>query len=108
MRITLTMLSMSIVDLSSMSLLNVSTFAGGDRRGPLLIRWFPSARPSLHRILHFLRRFSRLLKGSKLCPTVRCRDKGTSVTIRYDTRCYLNVRSKADISQLSLPHGTNN
>ena len=29
-------------------------------------------------------------------------------TIRYDTRCYFNVRSKADISQLSLPHGTDN
>jgi len=27
-------------------------------------------------------------------------------TIRYDTRCYVNVRSKADISQLNLPHGT--
>ena len=26
-------------------------------------------------------------------------------TIRYDTRCYFNVRSKADISQLNLPHG---
>jgi len=26
------------------------------------------------------------------------------VTIRYDTRCYFNVRSKADISQLNLPH----
>jgi len=26
-------------------------------------------------------------------------------TIRYD-RCYFNVRSKADISQLNLPHGT--
>jgi len=25
--------------------------------------------------------------------------------IRYDTRCYFNVRSKADISQLNLPHG---
>jgi len=25
-------------------------------------------------------------------------------TIRYDTRCYFNVRSKADISQLNLPH----
>jgi len=31
-------------------------------------------------------------------------------TIRYDTRCYFNVRSKADMnqSQLNLPHGTNN
>jgi len=25
--------------------------------------------------------------------------------IRYDTRCYFNVRSKADMSQLNLPHG---
>ena len=25
--------------------------------------------------------------------------------IRYDTRCYFNVRSKAVISQLNLPHG---
>ena len=29
-------------------------------------------------------------------------------TIRYATRCYFNVRSKADISQLNLPHGTDN
>ena len=29
-------------------------------------------------------------------------------TIRYDTRRYFNVRSKADISQLNLPHGTDN
>ena len=28
--------------------------------------------------------------------------------LRYDTRCYFNVRSKADMSQLSLPHGTDN
>ena len=28
-------------------------------------------------------------------------------TIRYDTRCYFNVRSKADTSQLNLPHGNN-
>ena len=28
-------------------------------------------------------------------------------TIRYDTRCYFNVRSKADISQLNLQHGNN-
>jgi len=25
---------------------------------------------------------------------------------RYDTRCYFNVQSKADIIQLNLPHGT--
>jgi len=28
--------------------------------------------------------------------------------LRYDTRCYFNVRSKANISQLNLPHGTDN
>ena len=31
-----------------------------------------------------------------------------SHTIRYDTRCYFIVRSKADISQLNLPHLTDN
>ena len=30
------------------------------------------------------------------------------LTIRYDTRCYFNVRSKADISRLNLPHGNDN
>jgi len=27
---------------------------------------------------------------------------------RYDTRCYFNVRAKADMSQLNLPHGNDN
>ena len=27
---------------------------------------------------------------------------------QYDTRCYFSVRSKADMSQLNLPHGTDN
>ena len=27
---------------------------------------------------------------------------------RYDTRCYFTVRSKPDMSQLNLPHGTDN
>ena len=31
-----------------------------------------------------------------------------ALTIRYDTRCYFNVRSKANMSQLNLPHGTDN
>ena len=31
-----------------------------------------------------------------------------NVTMRYDTKCYLNVRSIADMSQLKLSHGTNN
>jgi len=29
-------------------------------------------------------------------------------TIRYYTRCYFYVRSKADMSQLNLPHGNDN
>ena len=29
-------------------------------------------------------------------------------TIRYDMRCYFNVRSKADMSQLNPQHGTDN
>ena len=28
--------------------------------------------------------------------------------LQYDTRCYFNVQSKADMSRLNLPHGTNN
>jgi len=31
-----------------------------------------------------------------------------TTVIRYDTRCYFNVHSKADISQLNLPNGTDN
>jgi len=31
-----------------------------------------------------------------------------NVTMRYDTKCYFNVRSIADTSQLKLSHGTNN
>jgi len=31
-----------------------------------------------------------------------------NVTVRYDTRCSFNVRSKADMSQLNLPHGNDN
>jgi len=29
-------------------------------------------------------------------------------SMRYDTRCYYNVRSKADTNQLNVPHGTDN
>jgi len=37
-----------------------------------------------------------------------CTTVETSCTIRHDTRRYFNVRSKADMSQLNLPHGNNN
>jgi len=36
---------------------------------------------------------------------VKCETSETNVKPVYDTRCYFNVRSKADISQLNLPHG---
>ena len=39
--------------------------------------------------------YSVLVAAIKLC---------SWSTIRYDTRCYFNVRSKADMSQLNLPH----
>ena len=42
------------------------------------------------------------------CTAARRANAGEYDTIRYDTRCYFNVRSKADISQLNLPHGTDN
>ena len=29
----------------------------------------------------------------------------STTTIQYDTRCYFNVRSKADMSRINLPHG---
>ena len=32
----------------------------------------------------------------------------SKIHVRYDTRCYFNVRSKADISQFNLPHGNDN
>ena len=40
--------------------------------------------------------------------TVSVNSQHMASMIRYDTRCYFNVRSKADISQLNLPHGTDN
>jgi len=30
------------------------------------------------------------------------------IYMRYDTRCYFNVRSKADMNRLNLPHGDDN
>ena len=41
--------------------------------------------------------------------TVEQEQSSSSLPVkRYDTICYFNVRSKADISQLNLPHGTDN
>jgi len=47
-----------------------------------------------------------------VCPPLNPAMAGPTVslilTIRYDTRCYFNVLSEADTSQLNLPHGTDN
>ena len=32
----------------------------------------------------------------------------SALYLRYDTRCYIDVRSKANMSQLNLPHGADN
>jgi len=56
---------------------------------------------------------SRYQKGKTTLNFTEARDSewqwhGPYDTIRYDTRCYFNVRSKADISRLNLPHGNDN
>jgi len=56
----------------------------------------------------------RLLRGAHQQRGVRRKDAGSATLSayvaaeRYDTRCYFNVRSKADMSQLNLPHGNDN
>jgi len=54
-----------------------------------------------------------LAKTIRIVNNVKCKDKqkGTVSSdddTTYDTRCYFNVRSKADTSQLNLPHGADN
>ena len=53
-----------------------------------------------------LRLHSGRLKVSRI-PTRHCERLTKLLFIRYDTRCYFNMRSKADMSQLNLPHGNN-
>jgi len=58
---------------------------------------------------YFLTYLKKITKTLQLLPSV---DTTTalcqSYTIRCDTRCYFNVRWKADVSQLNLPHGNDN
>jgi len=44
----------------------------------------------------------------KVAHSVIARNRHCDDTIRYDTRRYFNVRSKADMSRLNLPHGNDN
>jgi len=55
---------------------------------------------------HGVLRFFELLHTFSRTPTQKNGDGQERYdTIRYDTRCYFNVRSKADMSRLNLPHG---
>ena len=60
---------------------------------------------------HFLYFYEKFVKiGNTVVPILQFFLHFSSEydTIQYDTRCYFNVCSKADISQLNLPHGTDN
>jgi len=51
------------------------------------------------RVQHTENQSPRALKRLSCC------SNNNNSTIRYDTRCYFNVRSKANMSQLNQPHG---
>ena len=87
---------------------------------PPSLSHLPLLPPPLFHTFHSLLLFSlprriqlegvwRNLLGCPRCPKTS-QLEGTKYTwshdtIRYDTRCYINVRSKANMSQLNLPHG---
>jgi len=83
------------------------------RRRSLLIRLMEMSSFSCIRFCSSLPLISRSalttasMKASATNPSLRLL---LTDTIRYNTMCYFNVRSKADgdMSQLSVPHGTNN
>ena len=58
-------------------------------------------------VLHPLRSVA-LSDRIKLTNTFAELHHHTTPSIRYDTRCYFNVRSKVDMSRLNLPHGNDN
>ena len=61
---------------------------------------------------HCRRKISRMYKWFPVSCTPIAADKPIQpillLTIRYDMRCYFNVRSKADIGRLNLPHVASN
>ena len=56
---------------------------------------------AVHKFYYVLLRHN----GSKTYSSIHTYRGGSVAEWLYDTRCYFNVRSKADISQLNLPHG---
>ena len=60
-----------------------------------------SQQPCITDTATFTYRFSGLRKEDEHLTNI-------PLTIRYDTRCYFNVRSKADMNRLNLPHGDDN
>jgi len=55
--------------------------------------------------MFFSRHTLKMLFPNPEAPELENDKQETEVTVRYDTRCYFNVRWKADMSQLNLPHG---
>ena len=65
--------------------------------------WYPKRKMDVDKLERVQKRATKLIPElSKKSYSDRLK------ALRYDTRCYFNVRSKADISQLNLPHGTDN
>jgi len=52
--------------------------------------------------------FRNNYKQTEICEYVRFYAERALRDAIHDTRCYSNVCSKADMSQLNLPHGTDN
>jgi len=52
-----------------------------------------------------LGRVKCLRRGCSSCSAVAQTSRLATEGAHYDTRLYFNVRSKADMSQLNLPHG---
>ena len=48
-----------------------------------------------------------MTQSPRLCMVYQRLDTWIFRPKSHDTRCYFNVHSKADVSQLSLPHRTN-
>ena len=81
-------------------------FVPGPRSGLPIYHIFKSKTASLSELTKCLKSRAAIKRG-KNNKTKLCLIKHW-ITIRYDTRCNFNVRSKADMSRLNLPHGNDN
>jgi len=70
--------------------------------------WRPPPTPKVVNFFHYISSLYRFLFPSANIWSLFSVNLLVKYTIRYDTRCYFNVRSKADISRLNLPYGNDN